>query len=134
MATQTKTLQRRILAEAERRGELGQLVWFVEMKIRLEHAAAPWPGARVPVVPVAPDPEITRCWADLLTVLFQQGNRGGGLEFAPALTNWATLASTGVDWYEWGAWPIDIICPACGAINHDCICQPVTRIDERTAP
>lgn len=129
MATQTKKFQNRIISEATARNELDSLVWFVEMKIRLQHAAAPWPGARVPVIPVAPDAEISRHWIDILTVLLQDGNQGTGLEFAPALTDWSTLASTGVDWYEWSDWAdADLICPACAAINDDCTCAGVLTL------
>ena len=133
MPTQTRTFQRRVLDEAARRGELEQLVWFVEMKIRRDHAAAPWPGARVPVIPVGDDAEISRCYADVLTVIFEDGNRGAGLEFAPALTDRQTLAATGVDWYEWSDWAAaDIVCPSCAAIGQDCICEAIRPLTERS--
>lgn len=127
MGTQTKKLQQRILAAAAARSELDTLAWFVEMKIGpVEHAGAPWPGSLVPVVPVAGDAETSRQWAEILEALFKGANVGR--EFALALTSWDVLEATGVAWYEWGERKFDMVCPGCGAINDDCICQAIKEV------
>ncbi len=121
MATQTKAMQRKILDGAKAKGELDQLAWFVEMKMRLDHVGAAWPGNLVPVVPVGDDPEVSRAWAEILTALFEDANRGRGLEFTPALTTWDVL-NQGTPWYLFEAWAgADRVCPGCGAIGEDCL-------------
>lgn len=129
MGTQTKMLQKRILASAGERGELDTLAWFVEMRTGpIQYAGAPWPGALVPVVAVGDDPEISRQWAEILAALFQTANRGR--EFALALTTWDLLESTGVQWYEWGMTAFDVVCEGCGAIGNDCNCRAIRRVND----
>lgn len=117
----TPTELKRMIARAVAGGHLHRLYWFVQVKIpgsrtrrsRSEIVAASWPKDWIPVIAVGGDPEISRCWADVLLELFVQGNRGTGIEHALCLTDEATLGNA--DWYEWGrVW--DCVCAQCGAV------------------
>lgn len=127
MTTQTKTLQKRILEAAKPEG-YADLFWFVEASAP-GHVRFPgaYPGRLIPVVEVAPDPEVTRHWAHLLAVLFSSTNPPIYV-FAPALTSTEALRETGCQWYRWGE--IDVICEVCGAVGWDsCSCQVVRRVE-----
>ena len=112
---------KKLLAHATRTHTLHTLYWFVEVKLPGSKTrsgkpvlqAASWPKTWVPVIPVGDDPEISRCWAELLKALFEAGNRGTGCEHALALTDKGRL--DGLEWYEWGdVW--DCVCGECGAV------------------
>jgi hypothetical protein len=117
MGTQTRTFQRRVLEGAQRDGYAG-LYWYVEMMLPGRvYASAAYPWLFVPVVPVAPDPEISRHWAHMLSELFKHDNPG--VEFQPALTAIDVLQSVGLPWYEWGhPVTVDVVCAMCGGIGQ----------------
>lgn len=114
----------RMIARAVAGGHLHRLYWFVQIKIpgsrtrsgRAEIVAASWPKDHIPVVPMGDDPEVSRCWAELVKAMFEDGNRGSGIEHALCLTDRETLA--GADWYEWGQ-EFDCVCETCGAVFRD---------------
>lgn len=113
MTIQSRTEQRRILAAEQARGWHG-LVWFVTAQPPGSPAyAAAYPGKAIPVVPVAPDPEISRHWVHLLQELFRSAEPGWA--FGTSLTNAAGLERAGVVWYVFGE--TDDVCPACAAVN-----------------
>lgn len=123
-ALTTKTELSRMIARAVAGGHLHRLYWFVQVKLpssrtrsgKAEIVAASWPKDHIPVIPLGDDPEVSRCWAELLLALFVDGNAGTGIEHALCLTDRATLGSA--DWYEFGAeW--DVVCEGCGAVFRD---------------
>lgn len=119
MATQTKTFQRKVLEQAQRDNYAG-LWWYIEMRLGLNsYASACYPGPWVPVIEVAPDPEITRHWAHMLAELFKEGGNLPTVSFEPALTSTETLRDTGCYWYEWGD-PVlvDAVCRGCGCVEQ----------------
>lgn len=122
---QSRTEQRRILAEAARRGELDSLYWYLIVKVpgRRETAGC-YPPHRVPVVPVGPDPEESRHYAHLLLELARAGTPGAILRLE--LTARDVLdASVPGRWYVWGEEPpaLDEICPFCGAVTRGKPCN-----------
>lgn len=129
MQTQTRTEQRRILAAEQATGWAG-LVWFVAATPPGEDTyAAAFPARAIPVVPVGPDPEISRHWAHLLQELFRSavGPDGAGWAFETRLTNGAGLERAGVVWYEWGT--LDVVCETCGAVGWEsCGCESNVRV------
>jgi hypothetical protein len=119
MGTQTKTFQHRILDQARPDNYAG-LYWFIEMRLgATRYVSACWPGRFVPVVPVAPDPEITRHWAHMLGELFQASGELPSIHFEPALTSVEALRDTGCYWYEFGD-PVfaDVVCRGCGCVEQ----------------
>lgn len=118
MPTQTRTEQRRILA-AEQPNGWRDLVWFVTAKPTGQPAyAAAYPSTSIPVIAVAPDPEITRHWAHLLQELFRSAEPSWS--FGVDLTNIRGLEQAGVKWYWWGE--LDQVCDGCGAVGWDSCC------------
>lgn len=125
MATQTRAEQRRILAAEQVNSWVG-LYWFIAVTPPGEDTyAAAFPARAIPVVPVAPDPEITRHWAHVLQELFRSVAPGWALE--TRLTNAAGLERAGVVWYEWGT--LDVVCDGCGAVGWEsCCCVSNVRV------
>ncbi len=126
----TKTEIAKILDTARRRNTLGQMYWFVEVKLPGSRTrsgkpvlqAAGWPQSHIPVIPVGCDPEISRHYAEMLKAFFEDGNRGLGIEHALALTNTERL--DGLAWYEYGhEW--DCICGECGAVFRSTVANDV---------
>ena len=119
-----RTWQKRILAEAQASGRLHELYWYPVAQNGPRDKAVAVGGAvpSIPVVPVAPDPEISRHWAHLLLNMFAIP----GVEFAADLTTAEILDESGIPWFIWGLH--DHICPGCGAINGDCICVAIHEI------
>lgn len=117
----TKTHLARILDGAKRVGELHLLYWMIEMKVSTSLtggrqptlAAATYPHGWVPLVGVAPDPELTRHHAELLLTLIKDANRGRPIEFGLTLTAADIIA--GQRTYQWGDPIWDCICVYCGA-------------------
>ena len=109
------------IAFAQARGDLPRLHWFVEVKIPGEKlgsrtpviTAALHPGGALPIIPVGPEPVLSRAWADLLLAAFRDYNYGLGLEFAVNVAVKETFAGYGA--YEWGD-ALDAICGECGAV------------------
>lgn len=119
MATQSKTWQRKILAEAASTG-YADLYWYVEFSWQAgqRHAPACHPGPWVPVVPVGPDPRASRNIADMLAHLFALSNEKR-LTFAAALTSTEALAQTGCRHYLWFEdIPLDAVCGCCGCVER----------------
>lgn len=122
MQMQTRAEQRRIL-EAERARGWAGLVWFVAATPPGgETYAAAYPARAIPVIPIAPDPEVTKHWAHVLQELFRHAvaPEGAGWAFEVRITNAAGLERAGVIWYEWGS--LDLVCPGCGAVGWESCC------------
>lgn len=119
MATQTRTWQRKTLEQFKANGYSG-LYWYIEIRIALNrYAPACYPGLYVPVVPVAPDPEITQHWAHLIAELFKDGNETPSIQFEPQLASTETLRDTGCWWYVFGERvTVDVVCRLCGCIEQ----------------
>lgn len=118
MGTQTGKFKRKVLEGAAATGYAG-LYWYIEMSLPGRvFASAAHPGKWVPVIPVAPDPEVTRHWAHMLAEMFKDSNPPT-ITFEPALTALDVMQSTGLPWYVYGD-PVlvDVVCRACGAIEQ----------------
>jgi hypothetical protein len=117
MPTQTRTEQRRIL-DAEQANGYADMFWYTAATPPGgETYAAAYPARAIPVIPVAPDPEITRHWAHLLQELFRSAEPGWAFE--TRLTNGAGLERAGVVWYEWGTEvTADAVCADCGCVER----------------
>jgi hypothetical protein len=118
---QTRTEQARILAAAAGNGTLPDLYWYIVSGDAAVALRTPDGCAIVPVLPVAPEPEITRHWAHMMLELAQQYHpkRAMSLE----LTARDVLDAHGT-WHDWTQ--TDFVCPGCGAVN-DCIHLEVCR-------
>lgn len=126
---QTPLWQRDYLAAAARHGDLSSLVWFIQMIMPplstaqrrtmtqaeqqdYRYRTACGPGAWVPYVEVAPDPERSRIDAELLAGIFAAYNPAE-IAFVPALCLRTELVA--VKSYEWGSeW--DHVCSRCGNV------------------
>jgi hypothetical protein len=119
-----RTWQRKVLDEAQRAGALHRLYWYpVATGGRQDKGVAVGEAApAIPVVPVGSDPEESRHLAHLMIELLELP----GASFALDLTTADLLDACGVPWFIWGSH--DHICPGCGAINGDCICDPVRTV------
>lgn len=131
MSSQSRQFQRKILDAAQRDG-YADLYWFAEgtlppalrqSRFSDGHIPGCYPGKAVPVVAVAPDPEVSKAWAELLCALFQAFNPR--IEFSPALTHLDSLIETGAQWYKWGE--LDVVCQWCGAVNVRYCCDEAMR-------
>lgn len=131
--TQTRTWQRKVIDGARAKGEVDQLYWFVEMDLPstirpakgARYMPATYPPGFVPVIPAGPDPDVSREYAEILTLLFETSNRGRMIEFNPTLTDRDTLG--GFYWYEFGDEPtheIDHVCEYCGSIRRGPVLAP----------
>ena len=125
-----RTAQQQILAAATRDGSLPALYWYPvdtsgrhDRAVTLGHAAP-----AIPVIPVAPDPEISRHHAHLLISLLELP----GAAFALDLTTADLLNQVGVPWFVYG--DHDHICPGCAAVGDHCICTPITTTQQETRP
>jgi len=113
----------RLIAGETAAGTLGDLFWFVEMRIgpslagtkQPVVAAASYPLGWVPVVRVTADPLTSRHYADILVECLKAANRGRLIEFGLALTT-QDVISDGFQVYEWGDGVWDCICVMCGAV------------------
>ena len=120
MPTQTRTFQRKYIAQATAHGDLGNLFWLVEYRKlgTQEWQSACYPLDAVPVVAVDPHDPGNRHAADLLMHFFKQANPTI-LDWAIALTRRDVLNQ--VPWYEWGepvACTYDFICAQCAQVHH----------------
>lgn len=133
--TQTRTWQKKIIDGAVKAGEISDLYWFVEMDLpstirpnqRARYMPATYPPGFVPVIPAGPDPDISREYAEILTLLFATSNRGRLIDFNPALTDRGTLEELKFYWYEFGDQPhqeIDHVCEKCGQIRRGPVLAP----------
>lgn len=139
---QSRSMQKRILAEAQRDGTMHTLYWYVEIRLPMrwhEHGRnllrpASFPHEWVPVIPVGDDPKDSERAAVALRDAFAKDNPDRGFSFSVCLTAADILDSSGVTWYRygleepWGAstpepvW--DAVCPMCGAVTRGepCMC------------
>jgi hypothetical protein len=119
-----RTWQRKVLTAAAADGTLGELYWYpVEVSGRHDRAVTVGDAApAIPVIPVAPDPEISRHHAHLMIALMELR----GAAFALDLTTAALLDQVGVPWFVFGEH--DHICPSCAAVNGDCVCVPMREV------
>lgn len=72
------------------------------------------PGQIRPAIPVAPDPRVSQCYAEILLELFRSSARGSGIEFGLNLTPMQNVVS-GL-FYEWGKVKFDCICSECYSV------------------
>lgn len=124
-----KTTVKKIIAAAERRGELGDLVWFPNMKLPTymrsspdeKEAAATFPHGWVPVISLAPDKKEAKEKAHFLWEILVAANEGRGILFETLISSKSYMQEVGIAFYEWGQ-PItaivDWVCPQCGAISR----------------
>lgn len=120
MSTQTRTWQRKIL-EAARRDAYADLYWYVEVMLPGRRSApAVYPAQTIPVIAVAPEPEITRHYAHMLVELLRaHAGQPAGVEFVSQLIAGESLNDAGVRWYVYGdVVEMDAICYACGAVGR----------------
>ncbi len=132
MASLSNTQQREILAAAA--PHYTGLFWYAEARlpVRLRqdkfsdgYFPGAFPGRHIPVIPVGPDAQTSKAWAELLCGLFWSYQPA--FEFAPMLTSLDLLRRTGAKWYEWGE--PDLVCEYCGAVGWaSCECGPVIRL------
>lgn len=125
MPTQTSYFQNDVLQSAQRDGRLHELLWFIEADwpkklvppgIKRRQPAY-WPKGFIPVIPVGPDVEAQRAWAEMLAGLFEACNAGRGIVFKPTLTTVDLMKDLPA--YEYGGeidHIVDHICPKCGQV------------------
>ena len=141
---QTLGWQQQIIREAQRRGELAQLAWFIQGERRLSKSerrgltseqiaaaqcrTASSPGQWVPYIAVGCQPWVSREWADMLAQMFAASN--DEWKFSPALCLTSELDQIRQR-YEFGdTW--DCICSVCGAVFQACwvdfdICEECSK-------
>lgn len=127
MPSQSRSFQKRILAEARAAGDT-DLYFYLEYTQGTRTAPAVVGGV-VPVVPVGGDPDTAQHWAHLLLELARWLTPGANL--ATALTTRELLDDVVPGrWREWT--PIDVVCPFCGGINcpADCLPPGYSRVTE----
>jgi hypothetical protein len=124
-----RTAQRKIIAEAERRGEMDDLVWFPNMilpralRLRPDAAemAATYPPGWVPVIGLAPDRKEADEKAKFLWEILCAANEGRGIVFETILTSRSYMRELGLRFYEWGeplVAVVDWVCPLCGSVQQ----------------
>lgn len=125
-----KSQRKRIIAAASADGTLHTLAYYIQMRLPLalrprpdaEYLAATFPPGFVPIVPLAPDPEIAADYAYILEQLMWEANKQRGILFAYELTTFDLLEQAGHAYYTWGEEishrPIDWVCPICGQIEQ----------------
>lgn len=125
-----KSQRKRIIAAAIANGTLHTLAYYVQMRLPLnlrprpdaQFLAATWPPGFVPIVPLAPDPEIAADDAYILEQLLWEANKERGIIFNYELTSLDILQAAGHTYYEWGDdisdRVVDWICPVCGGIER----------------
>lgn len=133
----SKATLTRLIDGARRAGHLDQLYWFVEMRVSPSLtgakgaiiAAATYPPGWTPIIPVAPDPQLSRHYAEMLMELLKRANRGRLIEFGLALTAAEIIAEEAtMPTYEWGDACWDCVCVFCGAVwagtgTHEEVCE-----------
>lgn len=127
---QSKTAQRRIIEAAKADGSLDTLYWYIVIGLQGNRTIQLAVNGWVPVLPVAPDPEVSQHIAHLMLEIHKQRFPGSDLRIE--LTVIDVLVNAGIQWYEWGT--EDVICPECAGIGwQSCICTPTLwRVDEST--
>lgn len=118
----------RMINYAKRNGSLQRLYWFIEVMLpgHLTRSGKPvvqaacWPSVWTPEISVGLDPEVSRCWAEILMEMFVQGNADKGIERKHhALSLTIRERMEGLDWYEFGSTEFDCVCADCGAVFRD---------------
>jgi len=115
----------RLIELTTKAGDLGTLYWYVEAKLpgrmtstgKPQLQAASWPDVWIPVIPVGPDPQISRHYIEILLEAFRASNGGQGIEFGIGLTSIDQIETKKV--YEWGEQRWDCICELCGAVFQE---------------
>lgn len=115
--------QKRIIAQAQQSGTLGDLYWMIELDIPLRFGggkSAVKLEDGVPLIPVGPDIETSTADAELLRWGLEWINLGNGYRFTLALTDKAAIERTGAKCYVWGEenMTIDNICHECGQVHR----------------
>ncbi|MCC6454172.1 MAG: hypothetical protein IT328_04465 [Caldilineaceae bacterium] len=125
---QTRTQQRRIIEAATLDGSLDTLYWYPVSDRGGGRTEAVGVNEQIPIVRVAPDPEITQHDAHIMLELFKQ--KSPELLLHLELTAIDILEEGGFKYFEFGT--SDLICPMCAAVGWEsCICQPTLwRIEE----
>lgn len=117
MATQSKTWQRKILADAAQINYEG-LYWYIEAsRAGKDHSAGWYPKPYIPVIPVGPDEKASYNYASFLAWFFNVANPDKHWTFTPSLTTAELLKD--IRWYIWteDIWQ-DAICNQCGAVDR----------------
>ncbi|GIW60768.1 MAG: hypothetical protein KatS3mg087_1834 [Patescibacteria group bacterium] len=124
---QSRTAQKRILEEAKKRGETGDLFWYIVVRRKGgKYVPGCFPPFRVPVVPVGDDPEESRHYAHLMLEIAKAGTPGLILNIE--LTS-RDLLNENIPgrWYEWGDTPphveYDFVCKFCGSVSKGPYCD-----------
>ena len=118
---QSRTFQQKILTSAARDNFHG-LHWYIEARVS-HRLIVPvcWPAHWVPLIPVAPDPQITRHYAEILRALIISNSDPHGYEFNIALTHDEALQNLATQCYTYGE--LDHICPWCAVVGYgQCHC------------
>lgn len=128
MTMLNKSATKKIITEATARGELNNLVYYVDMQLPRDLRPTPDaanmpatdPPGQLPVVMLEPDPEAAYHYAHLLQALIESANKNRGIVFSIELTTLDILRDLGYVWYVWGEMPheVDVLCPTCGAISR----------------
>lgn len=115
---QTRKQKERILAEAVKRGYINYY-WFVRIRYKMQEFAGGHPGSFVPVIPVAPDPEVTRHYAHMLLELFKMSAASARMELQVEITHKNNLEQAEIPWYEYGDnLCLDAICYNCAQVSQ----------------
>jgi hypothetical protein len=143
---QTRSMQKRILAEAARDGTLHTLYWYVELRLPLrwhEHGRnllrpASFPHEWVPVIAVGDDARDSERAAVALRDAFAKDNPDRGFSFSVCLTAIDILTDAGVQWYRYGMeepWGVeqpapvwDEVCAVCGSVTRGEPCACVVDV------
>lgn len=125
---QNRTQQRRIIEAAIRAGELHTLFWYPVSDRGGGRTEAVGVNDQIPVVAVAPDPEITQHDAHIMLELFK--SKSPELMLHLELTAVDILEDGRFRYFEFGH--VDLVCPYCAAVGWEsCICQPTLwRVEE----
>ena len=127
MQIQSRKERDRILAVAEKIGELHRLVWVVMQTVPGDGVYGVAIRNSLVTLPATPSPEVSGSYAHLMMEVLRTKlpkNRSLWLE----VRDTEDLANSGIEWHAYGE--SDFICPGCAAIGNDCICQPNVKIVE----
>ena len=123
MEPQTRAWQDRVIAGAKAMKQEHNLYWFIAYDKNSTLAIrTPTGGLSIPVVNFLPDKETSYHWAHLMLEMALMHHPHKTLRIN--LTDKELLDQTG-PWFVWGT--EDHICPGCGGINADCICEKNQR-------
>ncbi|MCC6454474.1 MAG: hypothetical protein IT328_05985 [Caldilineaceae bacterium] len=125
---QNRSQQRRIIEAAIQAGELHTLYWYPVSDRGGGRTEAVGVNEQIPVVRVAPDPEITQHDAHIMLELLK--SKSPELLLHLELTAVDILEDGGFRYFEFGG--SDLVCEWCGAVGWEsCCCVPTLwRVEE----